>query len=164
MGKVKLRYYTLRRRSGKVFGYWQPSKAMREAGFPLVPCGREGPEAWRIAEEWNRRWDQFRNVGDAPRWPVGSVGAAFDEYRRTGTWAAKALRTKEDWDRGWKYVAPIFGDIAPDAIALAHLDAWYCSIVQNKGVREGWRALKVWRALWGAMAALGYCHTQARPV
>jgi hypothetical protein len=36
-------------------------------------------------------------------------------------------------------------------------DAWYRSIVDGKGVRERWRALKIWRALWQTMIALGYC-------
>jgi hypothetical protein len=130
---------------------------MREAGFALVACGDDGPAAWRIAQEWNARWDQYRDTGEARRWPIGSVGAAFDEFRSTGIWAAKKPRTREDWERGWKYIEYAFGDINPGTIVLAQVDAWYRSIVNNKGVREGWRALKIWRALWRVMVALKYC-------
>lgn len=153
-----MRYYTLRRRGGRVLGYWQPTAEMRAAGFVLVPCGVDGPAAWKLAEEWNRIWDEYRHGSPALRWPVGSVGSAFDAYRQIGVWAAKKPRTQEDWWRGWRYIEPVFGDVAPETIVLAQLDAWYRSIVEGKGVREGWRALKIWRALWGAMIALGYCH------
>jgi hypothetical protein len=94
------------------------------------------------------------------RWPVGSVGAAFDDFRQTGVWGAKKPRTREDWERGWKYIEHVFGPVAPETIVLAQIDAWYRSIVAGKGVREGWRALKIWRALWQAMIALGYCSKQ----
>jgi hypothetical protein len=146
MGKVKVRYYAARHLSGKIRGYWQPTKVMREAGFGPVSCGEDGPAAWRIAEEWNRRWDE---AGELRRWPVGSVGAAFDDFRKTGVWAAKKPRTREDWERGWKYIEHAFAQVAPEMVVLAQIDAWYRSIVEGKGVREGWRALKIWRALWG---------------
>jgi hypothetical protein len=130
---------------------------MRQAGFALASCGEDGPAAWRVAEEWNARWDEYRAGGVARRWPVGSVGAAFDDFRQTGIWATKKPRTQEDWERGWKYIGHSFGEVAPETIVLAQIDAWYRSIVDGKGVREGWRALKIWRALWQTMIALGYC-------
>jgi hypothetical protein len=133
---------------------------MREAGFALVNCGENGPAAWKDCDEWNRRWDEFRKSGELARWPIGSVGAAFAAFRQTGVWHAKKPRTKEDWERGWKYIEEPFGDIEPQMIVLAQIDNWYRSIVVGKGVREGWRAMKIWRALWGAMVALGYCHKQ----
>lgn len=40
---------------------------MRALGFQSVPCGQDGPAAWRIAEEWNRRWQRVRRgQDDAP--------------------------------------------------------------------------------------------------
>lgn len=157
MGTVKVRYYTLRRRSGRVTGYWQPTKVMREAGFGLVNCGDDGAAAWKIAEGWNARWDSYRAGGVLRQWPIGSVGAAFEDFRQTGIWAAKKPRTREDWERGWKYIEHAFGQVAPETIVLAQIDAWYRSIVAEKGVREGWRALKIWRALWPIMVGLEYC-------
>lgn len=130
---------------------------MREAGFALIACGVDGAQAWRIAEEWNGRWDAYRDGEEARRWPIGSVGAAFDDFRRTGIWAAKKPRTREDWERGWRYIGHAFAPVAPETIVLAQIDSWYRSIVGGKGVREGWRALKIWRALWQTMIALGYC-------
>jgi hypothetical protein len=38
---------------------------MRVLGFCSVPYGKDGPEAWRIAEQWNERWDKTRR-GEEP--------------------------------------------------------------------------------------------------
>lgn len=163
MGRIKVRYHTIRCRGTRKVGYWQPTKAMREAGFGLVSCGEDGPSAWRIAEEWNQRWDAFRKGGLIRRWPIGSLGAAFDEYRLTGAWTDKKPRTREDWERGWRYIEPCFADILPATVTLAQIDDWYRSILRDKGVREAWRALKIWRALWQVAAALKYCDKTADP-
>jgi hypothetical protein len=33
--------------------------------FYCVPCGKDGPDAWTIAEEWNRRWQAVKR-GEVP--------------------------------------------------------------------------------------------------
>jgi hypothetical protein len=53
VAEVKIPYYTVRR-NGR--GFWEPKPHMRALGFFNVPCGPDGPDAWAIAEEWNRRW------------------------------------------------------------------------------------------------------------
>jgi hypothetical protein len=63
--KVKIPYYSVRR-NGR--GFWEPRPHMRALGFYCVPCGQDGPDAWAIAEEWNRRW-QAVNRGRRPRLP-----------------------------------------------------------------------------------------------
>ena len=60
MGKVKIPYYVV----AKGRGYWRPHPRMRRYGFQIVRCGADGPEAWTIAAEWNRRWQAVRQ-GDA---------------------------------------------------------------------------------------------------
>lgn len=164
MGEIKVRHYTLRhRKNGNVVGIWQTTKAMRDAGFSMVTCGPDGPQAWAIAEEWNRRWDAYRAGREVKRWPVGSLGAAFDDLRATGIWEAKKPRTQEDWHRGWRYIGPVFGDVRPATITVAMVDRWYREILKDAGVREGWRAMKIWRALWQSAAAFGYCDKTRDP-
>jgi hypothetical protein len=51
------------RRNGR--GFWEPHPHIRALGFSSRPCGRDGPDAWAIAEEWNRRWLAVRK-GEAP--------------------------------------------------------------------------------------------------
>ncbi|SEE05779.1 hypothetical protein SAMN05444161_4741 [Rhizobiales bacterium GAS191] len=166
MGTVKIPYYTTRKRHGKVLGYWQPSKTMRQAGFALVSCGPDGPDAWRKAKEWSDRWQAYRVKLEAPeqrRWPPGSIGDAFDRYRATETWARKPIRTREDWDRGWARIEKFFGDCDPATVTLETLDEWYAALLEHIGVREAHRAMKIWRALWQVCGALKLCNPANDP-
>lgn len=163
VGKVKIPYYVLR----KGRGYWITTKKMQAAGFPTcIPCGPDGPEAWKIAQEWNARWQAARTGREpAPKhvWPSGSLGESFDRFRKSNEWARKQPRTREDWERGWQYIAPIFGDVAPRTVTFEHMDAWYASMMARKSVRESHRAMKIWRALWQVAASMHYCIAEADP-
>ncbi len=165
MGKVKVPYYSVRK-GGR--GFWLSTKRMQAMGFPSsVPCGPDGPEAWKIAQEWNARWQVARTGREpAPKhvWPRGSLGEAFDRFRTTETWKTdKAHRTREDWERGWSHIAPIFGDLAPRTVTLEHVDAWYHALKVMKSVSEAHRAMKIWRALWNVAAAMHYCSADEDP-
>ena len=108
MGKIKIPYYTVI--AGR--GYWRPTRKMRVLGFQIVRCGTDGPEAWALAAEWNKRWQAVRK-GDAPALVIstantrrrrrprdvirpGSIGAAFQVYIRTPEWSARAYLTREN--------------------------------------------------------------------
>ena len=163
MGNVKIRYYVTRK-CGR--GYWVPTPSMKRTGFSLVCCGRDGPEAWAIAEAWNEKWDRVRRgeaVQDIRIYPVGSLGEAYDRYRRTKTWGEKKPRTREDWERGWKNIEPVFGDVAPTTVTLELVDSWYAYLLDKVGVREAHRSMKIWRALWRVAGALGYCDRDKDP-
>ena len=110
MGRVKISYYIVKR--GR--GFWNPSAAMKRAGFAAVPCGLDGPEAWAVAETWNKRWAACRRGVVAPRWPEGALGEAFDRFRSTETWKRKATKTRQEWEAMSRlYIMPIFGDHRP---------------------------------------------------
>jgi hypothetical protein len=150
-------------------------------GFFSVPCGPDGPDAWAIAEEWNRRWRAVRR-GEQPSpamvaadnlsperseeltiYPPRSLGEAFRRFRRTEEWDRKAPRTREDWWRGWKRIRPVFGDCDPRTVRLDDISAWRKAIEDTVSLREAHRALKIWRAMWKVTAALGYCVRDADP-
>jgi hypothetical protein len=154
---------------------------MRSLGFCSVPCGLDGPDAWTIAEEWNRRWLAVRR-GDAPSpamatvdnlsperseeltiYPPHSLGEAFRRYRRTEEWASKAPRTREDWWRCWRWIKPIFGDCDPRTVRLEDISSWRKEIEAKISLREAHRCVKIWRAMWKVSAALGYCVRDADP-
>lgn len=177
MGKVKIRYYVVK--GGR--GHWQPTAKMRGRGFFAVPCGPDGPKAWALAEEWNCRWQATRS-GKAPSpalasaqnlspdraeeltvYPHKSVGEGFRRYRRTPEWAAKGVRTREDWWRAWRRIKPIFGDVDPRSVTLEDLSDWRLAIEQTVSLREAHRCLKIWRAMWKVLAALGYCRRDEDP-
>ena len=106
MGKIKIPYYTVI--AGR--GYWRPTGKMRALGFQIVRCGADGPEAWAVAAEWNKRWQAVRK-GDAPalvnldqlsrdqleaarRYPAGSIVGIPGLYPHAG-WAARAYLTRK---------------------------------------------------------------------
>jgi len=178
MTTIKLKHYRVKR-GGRAF--WEPTNKMKVLGFVSVPCGQDGPDAWAIAEEWERRWQSTR-VGQAPSpamvaadnlspqraeeltvYPPHSLGEAFRRYRRTEEWARKAPRTREDWWRAWRRIKPIFGDTDPRTVTLDDLSAWRKVIEETVSLREAHRAMKIWRALWKVAAALGYCRRDADP-
>ena len=161
MGRVKIRYYTVRR-GGR--GFWEPTDAMRAAGFASTPCGPDGPSAWAVAERMNAAWDAYRRGQPAePGPPPGSCAEAFARYKGTAEWARKAPRTREEWERCWRRIAPIFGDVAPGSIGLDHVSAFRSMVEQAVSLREAHRCIKVWRAAWQTWAAMGYCDREADP-
>ncbi len=179
MGDVKIRYYVTRQRAGRPkWGYWAPCLArpnpktgkceptlMAQLGFKHADCGEDGPLAWAIASSWNERWREARakhkrgELVAAPAkiertFPPGSFGEGFARFRATQTWLKKKPRTREDWERGWKLIEPLFGDVDPSTVALEHLDQWYAALLKKVGVREAHRAMKIWRALWRVIASM----------
>ena len=178
MVNIKIANYRIQR-NGR--GFWKPTRRMRSLGFYNVPCGPNGPDAWAIAEEWNRRWLAVRK-GEAPSpatvtadnlspeqceeltvYPPRSLGEAFRRYRRTDEWASKAPRTREDWWRVWRRIKPVFGDCDPRTVSLEDVSAWRKKIEETVSLREAHRCVKIWRAMWKVSAALGYCVRDADP-
>ena len=155
MADIKLPHYVVRK--GK-HGYWLPTAKMKAMGFQIVPCGHDGPEAWKIAREWEQRYQRARKgLDETPAgriYPPGSVGDGFARFRMTNEWKGKPPRTREDWERGWRYIDPVFGASAPHTVTLELLDRWYHHLVEKKGVGEAGRALKIWRALYNILVSL----------
>ena len=161
MGSVKIPYYVVR--GGR--GYWQPATEMRAQGARPLACGEDGPEAWRKAriayEAWKARQSAPEAARRAPR--AGTLAAAFADYRQTPEWAAKAVRTREEWDRCWNLIGPAFGPCRPSAVTLAQISGFRQAVERNVSLREAHRCVKVWRALWRVAAALQYCEREADP-
>lgn len=178
MAEVKIRHYALKR-NGR--GFWQASVTLRKLGFPAtVPCGKDGPAAWALAEQWNERADRARKGAvPCPRelrklspaeaeartvYPEGSLGEAFKRYRNTDEWGKKKKpRTREDWWRAWKRIKPVFGDLPPNAVTLEDISIFRSGVERAVSLREAHRAIKIWRALWQVAAALKYCKKDEDP-
>jgi hypothetical protein len=160
MGKVTLSYYVVR----KGRGYWLPSLKMKLLGFDNVRCGPDGPEAWKIAEIWNERWQKVRKretlspseidhrnlspeeSDEIAIYPEGSVGHAFKRYRRSQVWKDKAPATRDDWWRAWRFIKPVFADVDPATLEPEHLEQWRQDILDAQGLNTAHRATKIWRA------------------
>lgn len=160
MAKIKHKHYV--KRKGGRFCYWLPTPKMVAAGFQPISCGPDGPDAWKIAQEWEDRWQAHRRGIEpasavARRYPVDSVGDAFERYRKTDSWRTRAPRTREDWERGWSYIDPVFGDQPPIAVTFELLDEWYHALLRKHGVDIAYRAMKTWRSLYTVMAGMKLC-------
>lgn len=159
---MRVRYYDVAK-NGR--GYWRaPKNAVREGGFPRsIPCGLDGPKAWAVAETWNGRLDAWRQersgaaASKPPGWPPGSLGEAFGRYQRTEEWGLKADSTRSEWLLSWRFIGPVFGDVAPATVTLEQVSALYRAVLAEKGVDTAWRLIKTWRALWKVASAMRYC-------
>ena len=164
MADLKIPYYRVKH--GR--GYFQPTPAMQRAGFEPRGLGKDGPEAWaeahRLYEDWHRHRQGMPAVHERKSWPEGSIGHAFDRYRRTDAWRAKAESTrKKDWEWSWNFIEPIFGDVAPATIQVEDVEQLYAHIKTTKGLHTAHRMVKVWRALWRVMASMQYCDADKDP-
>jgi hypothetical protein len=139
---------------------------MKAKGFASVNCGPDGPSAWAIAEQMTAAWNRARNgaMDALPKWPMGSIGYAFDRYRRTDAWAKKAPSTREEWEaRAWPWIAKVFGDVNPKTVSLEDVEALRKLVEKKISPREAHRVIKIWRALWQVMAAFQYCDKSSDP-
>jgi integrase len=137
-----------------------PTPKMKAMGFQPVSLGLHGPEAKAIAYQWEARYQRARR-GEDPTpgqfYPPDSVGDGFARFKRSNEWKRKPPRTKEDWERGWRMIEPVFGRDAPSTITFEHLDLWYSRLCSLKGEGEAGRAMKTWRALYKVLASMKLC-------
>ena len=158
-----------------------PRPSMQAAGFNSVPLGPDGPKAFQLAEEWNRRWDLLLPRRDAvPRHGGGRQPVAGDVRRADGLSAAFPRRgvpqvppyqngparrrgpVRTGW-RGWRRIKPVFGDCDPRTATSPICRLGGGTVEDTVSLREAHRAMKIWRALWKVAAALGYCVRDADP-
>ena len=167
MGKVKIPYYVV----VKGRGYWRPTRHMKGFGFAIVRCGPDAPDAWKIAAEWNQRWQAVRRGDAAPpvdtsklsrdpaevvrRYPPRSVGAAFQAYIRSDEWASRALSARNKvWWPAWYRIRDMWGDVDPNTIEFSAMSRWRTALEKKHGRSVAHKTLRVWRALWTVMQGM----------
>ncbi|MCP4560759.1 MAG: hypothetical protein GY873_41025 [Bosea sp.] len=188
MGKDKIRHLIFMGRRWR----YKPSKDMKPHGFRfttlsagVVIAGKNYPSAQdkTRAIGWNAEWDQIRcgETTSRPRWPTGSVGEAYDRALRLraatrvtkGQRQTKDQESRDDWLRAWKWLEPVFGDVDPATIETEHFlrlepvsglaKGLIPKIEAAVSATERHRVIKVWRALWVRMEAMGYTHGKKDP-
>jgi hypothetical protein len=172
MGRVKIPYYVVI----KGRGYWRPHPRMCALGFQIVRCGPDGPDAWALADEWNKRWQAVRKGEAGPlvnvdqlsrdqaeavrRYPPGSVGAAFQVYIRTHEWTARAQLTRDKiWWPAWFRIRAMWGDVAPDTIKFEMMSRWRAALEKKHGRGVAHKTLRVWRTFWKIMLGMKIART-----
>jgi hypothetical protein len=87
---------------------------------------------------------------------------------------SKEQESRDDWPRAWKWLGPEFGDCDPKTIIPEHFlridhasseaSGLVARIERAVSVTERHRVIKVWRALWAKMQAMGgYCGDPTDP-
>jgi hypothetical protein len=80
--------------------------------------------------------------GDPARGPPPK---RVQQYRKTTVWSQdKKPRTREDWMRAWKYIAPVFGHKNPNTVTLNMVAAFRDALRDSVSVREAHRVIKIW--------------------
>jgi hypothetical protein len=144
MGEVRIRHYRIRK--GRAF--WEPAPNMRARGFRVIALGPPGPEAWAKAERMNAEWDKARAAGNAIAiYEQGTLGWLFDEYRKTGVWAKKEPRTREEWEDAWTVIKHAFADQRVAEIDFLACDEFYTGLEKAFSLHRRHRVFKIFRAL-----------------
>lgn len=164
MGQDKPRYFL----TIKGCHYWRPTKRMRAEGFALHRLGKDEVAAKQRAIALNDEWDRHRR-GERPTpkimvYPKGSLGQAYNRAMRLREEERKARgivwtseqTSRDDWPRAWRWIGPTFGDFDPAAIVAEDLLALRTKISARVSASDAHRVIKVWRALWKRMGAMGY--------
>ena len=165
---------------------WRPTATMRAKGFKLVTFGREATAADKaralaLNDEWDRvRRGQSVQAGAEPIYPIGSYG---DGYQRAMKLRAaervtrdktqsKEQEKRDDWPRAWRWLS-VFAICDPRTIQPEHFLAMDPKTGRATGLvpeieakvstTERHRVVKVHRALWKKMAAMGLCDKDADP-
>jgi hypothetical protein len=127
----------------------------------------------------NDAWDRVRS-GQAPSparttlkaYPAGSLGEAYQrameirkaERLQKGVVWTKEQESRDDWPRAWKWLEPEFADCDPKTIVPEHFlridprtgkPAGLVPKIEKVSITERHRVIKVWRAFWTKMKAMG---------
>ena len=125
MATLKVRHMVTRRGGY----YFQATAAMRGAGLASEPLGRDLAAAIARAEQLNALWDEIRAGQKAAaqrRAPApGSLDWLAAELRASGEWQDKAPRTREDIERAFKVILPVFGPARAAAVQPAQVARFY---------------------------------------
>ena len=148
--------------------YFEPTPKMRQRGFEARSLGPESAlarlTAWKLYEEWIALRKQPAGETSGPSYPPGSIGWAWERYRRTDAWRAKSKATRtKDWDWAWQFIKADFSDVAPSTVQIEHIELLYSDVLEKKGLHTAHRVIKVWRAFWKVMSSMQLCERDADP-
>lgn len=147
--------------------YFQPTTELKALGFEARPLGPEGPEArseaWRLYESWKKA-KLLGTTSNEKVYPMRCMGWAFERYRRTDAWKMKSRATRQKgWEPMWRIIEPIFGDVDPRTVQIEALEELYAIVLAKHGKHDAHRLIKIWRAFWKVMAAMGLCERESDP-
>ncbi|MFW5642028.1 MAG: tyrosine-type recombinase/integrase, partial [Roseicyclus sp.] len=175
--KPRIRYLTTRpgpHRRPRYF--WQPSTALRGAGWRLVRLPDDLAAAIAAAEQLNQQVDAWRQGAAGPRnvkpakrqakaLAAGSVAALRRDYEGSRFWAHLAPATQSSYRRHLDAIEAWAGDAPAGAITPPLVEKFYQQQRGARGDAAAAAAVRVLRVLLQAGVRLGYVahNAAARP-
>lgn len=166
MATVKIPYLIAKPgRNGSVRWFWQPSAALRRAGWPMkrLAAGArpDKAEAEAIAEATriNERLAAWKAGDDAPgvaapaRVRPGTVAALIDRYKKDRRYLRRAAKTRTGYDYLLRALDARFGAWPVRAIDTSAMEKFYL-IVQPQAPAKANAAIVMARILFNFAAAL----------
>lgn len=137
MAKIKIRYLTTYRgKRSRPRHFWQPSKALRRAGWRLVRLPDEAIEAAEQAERINAAVDRWR-AGQGSLETPPTMAVLVDRYRASRFYEARKPETKRSYNRLLTTIAEKFGDLPVTSLRKGHVQQlydWYRHDTPTKAV------------------------------
>ena len=170
----------------------QRGDALRSHAGAAIGMQRKGPgrDVFFLHGVGDGRWRDKGNhpnsnrpstIGGRVRGDGGCVRRPVSAGRRTrkterlarGIVWTREQESRDDWPRAWKWLGPEFGDCDPATIIPEHflrIDDRTGDVsglvprIEKLSITERHRTIKVWRALWAKMRAMGgYCGDKGDP-
>lgn len=164
MGGRRVAIPYLAERKGRFF--FEPRGAIRADGFKAEALGSNRDVAEARALEIYQTWQRRRaGLDPAAKYPVGSVGEAWEKWVATDEWPKLARKTRNgEWWPAWRLrIEPMFGKVAPSTVTYDQVSKWRAAVDQRDGPDAAHRAIKIWRRLWKIMASMKYCRRDDDP-
>jgi integrase len=107
MSRVKVRYFVEKKQKGHTLYYWQPSKALRAAGFPtrrLAEGSNDRGEALKEAEALNRELDAWRGGKNAIPSRAGTIPWLIGQYMENEAFTGISPETQRSYQRRMRVI------------------------------------------------------------
>ena len=140
MAVVRMRYVK-RKASGY---YFEPTPAMREAGFRPESLGKEMAAAAARAAILLAEWDAIRSgrAGDPAKPAYGTVKWLVTQFERSPEYRAYKPKTQTEFDRLAVRVVSEFGPFLAKALERRHIKAWHRAMIDEVGADRASRTVK----------------------
>lgn len=124
MTRINIRHMLEKRLASGTAYYFNPTKAMKTAGFTAEALGPDVIAAAARAEVLNGQWDALQK--NAPTGPLaGTMAWLIREHQRSDEYKGRVSASNEEVDRACKIIGERFGKYQVAAIERRHVKKFY---------------------------------------
>jgi len=154
MARKRIRYLTERPGPRGPRYFWQPSTALRAAGWRLQRLPDDLAQAIAMAEALNAKVDAWRMSGEAPaelcvqappqrpRAAAGSVDALIEAYRASRFWASLRPKTQREYTWALAGISEWLGDAPVEALTAQLVQKLYARLLDRPRLDAAGRPLR----------------------